>query len=69
MHAERGDGSATTANALNAVRAGGGRIVAVGTTARRSIESAAGEDGKLKAFSAETAIFITPGYRFSRCDL
>ena len=69
MHPERGEISAATANALNAARAGGGRIVAAGTTALRLLESAAGEDGKLQAFSGETALFITPGYRFRAVDL
>ncbi len=69
MHAEFGSLSAETADALNAARAKGGRIVAVGSTALRLLESAAGEDGKLKAFAGETAIFITPGYRFKAVDL
>jgi S-adenosylmethionine:tRNA ribosyltransferase-isomerase len=64
MHAEWGEIDAATAEALNAVRARGGRIVAVGTTALRTLESAAGEDGTLEAWSGETSIFITPGYRF-----
>ena len=69
MHAEFGSVSAETAEALNAVRAKGGRIVAVGSTALRLLESAAGEDGRLKPFAGETAIFITPGYRFKAVDL
>ena len=69
MHAEFGTLSAETAAALNAARAKGGRIVAVGSTALRLLESAAGEDGTLAAFSGETAIFITPGYRFKAVDL
>jgi len=69
MHAEWGEMSAATAAALNAVRANGGRIVAVGTTALRLIESAAREDGSLAPFAGETAIFITPGYRFRAVDL
>jgi len=68
MHSEWGEMSAATADALNAVRAKGGRIVPVGTTALRLLESAAGEDGKLDEFSGETAIFITPGYRFRATD-
>jgi S-adenosylmethionine:tRNA ribosyltransferase-isomerase len=64
MHAERGAVSAGTAAALNAVRAAGGRIVAVGTTSLRLIESAAGADGALHAFEGETALYITPGYGF-----
>jgi S-adenosylmethionine:tRNA ribosyltransferase-isomerase len=69
MHAEFGVVTAETAEALNAVRAKGGRIVAVGSTALRLLESAADEDGKLKAFSGDTAIFITPGYHFRAVDL
>ncbi len=69
MYAEFGAVSADTANALNAARAQGGRIVAVGSTALRLLESAAGADGKLRAFAGETAIFITPGYKFRAVDL
>ena len=69
MHAEFGVVPEEVAEALNAVREQGGRIVAVGSTALRLLESAAGEDGRLKAFSGETAIFITPGYRFRAVDL
>src|SRR5690606_32877891 len=69
MHAEWGEVSAATADALNALRARGGRIAAVGTTALRLLESAADEGGKLHAFSGETSIFITPGYRFRAVDI
>jgi len=69
MHAEFGTVSAETAAALNAARAAGGRIVAVGSTALRLLENAAGDDGRLNAFSGETAIFITPGYKFKAVDL
>jgi len=69
MHPEFGAVAAETADALNAVREKGGRIVAVGSTALRLLESAAGEDGKLHEFSGDTAIFITPGYRFRAVDL
>ena len=69
MHAEFGTVSAETASALNAVRARGGRIVAVGSTALRLLESAVGKDGRLGAFSGETSIFITPGYVFRAIDL
>ena len=69
MHAEWGTVSAETAEALNAVRAAGGRIVAVGTTSLRLLESAASEDGTIRPFAGETAIFITPGYRFRAVDL
>ncbi len=69
MHAEWGQVSAATAAALNAVRARGGRIVAVGTTALRLLESAAAADGTLAAWQGDTAIFITPGYRFRVVDI
>ncbi len=69
MHAEFGTLTTETAEALNAARAKGGRIVAVGSTALRTLETAAGEDGRLKAFSGDTAIFITPGYTFKAVDL
>ncbi len=69
MHAEFGSVPAEVAEALNAARANGGRIVAVGSTALRLLETAAGADGKLHAYAGETAIFITPGYRFRAVDL
>jgi S-adenosylmethionine:tRNA ribosyltransferase-isomerase len=69
MHPEYGEVSAETAAALNAVRAAGGRIVAVGTTALRLLESASGEDGVVRAFAGETSIFIIPGYRFRAVDV
>jgi S-adenosylmethionine:tRNA ribosyltransferase-isomerase len=69
MQAEFGTVPAEVAAALNAARATGGRIVAVGSTALRLLESAAAEDGRLQAFSGETAIFITPGYTFRAVDL
>ncbi len=68
MHPEWGEVSAQAAAALNAVRAAGGRIVCVGTTALRLIESATGEDGVVRPFADETAIFITPGYAFRAAD-
>ena len=68
MHAEWGTVDADTAAALNAKRRAGGRIVAVGSTSLRLIESAATEDGTLEAYSGETALFITPGYRFRAVD-
>lgn len=68
MHAEWGRIDAATAARLNAVRAAGGRLIAVGTTALRLLESAAGEDGTISAFEGDTAIFITPGYRFRAVD-
>jgi S-adenosylmethionine:tRNA ribosyltransferase-isomerase len=64
MHAETGEVSQATADALNDVTARGGRIVAVGTTALRLLESAADESGAIRPFSGDTSIFITPGYRF-----
>jgi S-adenosylmethionine:tRNA ribosyltransferase-isomerase len=69
MHAEWGEVSKETADALNVVRKKGGRIVAVGSTALRLLESAAKNDGTLQEFSGETAIFITPGYKFKAVDL
>jgi S-adenosylmethionine:tRNA ribosyltransferase-isomerase len=69
MHPEWGTLDAVTADALNATRAKGGRIVAVGTTAARLLESAAAPDGRLGAWSGNTDIFITPGYRFRAVDL
>ncbi len=68
MHAEWGEITAATAARLNAVRANGGRIVAVGTTSLRLIESACGDDGTIQPFQGDTAIFITPGYRFKGID-
>jgi S-adenosylmethionine:tRNA ribosyltransferase-isomerase len=68
MHAEWGRIDAATANRLNAVRASGGRLVAVGTTSLRLLESAADEDGTIRPFEGDTAIFITPGYRFRAID-
>ncbi len=68
MHAEWGEIDADTAGRLNAARAAGGRIVCVGTTSLRLLESAADADGVIKPFRAETAIFITPGYRFRAAD-
>ena len=68
MHAEWGRIGAATANRLNAVRASGGRLIAVGTTSLRLLESAAGDDGIVRAFEGDTAIFITPGYRFRAID-
>lgn len=68
MHAEWGRIDAATADRLNAVRAAGGRVIAVGTTSLRLIESAAGEDNVIRPFEGDTAIFITPGYRFRGID-
>ena len=69
MHAERGFVTAETAAKINATRAAGGRIIPVGTTALRLIESAAGEGGAVHEFNGETDIFILPGYRFKIADL
>jgi S-adenosylmethionine:tRNA ribosyltransferase-isomerase len=69
MHAEYGEVTAETAAALNAAKANGGRIAAVGSTALRLVESAAAADGTIKPFTGETALFITPGYRFKAVDL
>ena len=69
MHAETGTVSKATADALNAVRERGGRIVAVGTTSLRLLESAAASDGTIAAFAGPTDIFITPGYRFRTADM
>jgi S-adenosylmethionine:tRNA ribosyltransferase-isomerase len=68
MHAEWATLSADAAAALNAVHAGGGKITAVGSTALRTLESAARDDGTLRPFSGETDLFITPGYRFKIID-
>ena len=69
MHAEHGTVSAEAAAALNAIKARGNKIVAVGTTSLRLLESATDEFGTLKPFTGETDIFITPGYRFGFVDL
>ncbi|ESZ41183.1 MULTISPECIES: tRNA preQ1(34) S-adenosylmethionine ribosyltransferase-isomerase QueA [unclassified Mesorhizobium] len=69
MHAETGSVSEATADALNGAKARGGRIIAVGTTSLRLLESAARPDGSLTAWSGPTDIFITPGYRFKTADL
>jgi len=68
MHAEWGRIDAATADRLNAARASGGRLIAVGTTSLRLLESAAGDDGIIRPFEGDTAIFITPGYRFKAVD-
>jgi S-adenosylmethionine:tRNA ribosyltransferase-isomerase len=68
MHAEWGRIDEPTAERLNAVRASGGRLIAVGTTSLRLLESAADEDGAIHPFEGDTAIFITPGYRFKVID-
>lgn len=68
MHSEWGRITADVAERLNAARANGGRIIAVGTTSLRTLESAASEDGVIHPFAADTDIFITPGYAFRAID-
>ncbi len=68
MHSEWGRITAAAAARLNAVRAGGGRVIPVGTTSLRLLESAATEDGEIRPFEGDTDIFITPGYRFRAAD-
>jgi S-adenosylmethionine:tRNA ribosyltransferase-isomerase len=68
MHAEWGRIDAATADELNEARASGARLIAVGTTSLRLLESAAAEDGRIQPFEGDTAIFITPGYRFRAID-
>ena len=69
MHPEWGRIDAATADTINAARAAGGRIVAIGTTSLRLLETAADTDGTVRPFAGETDIFITPGYRFRAVDL
>ncbi len=69
MHSEWGEVSSDTVAALNAARASGGRIVCVGTTSLRLLESAATPDGLIQPFHGDTAIFITPGYAFRAADV
>ncbi|MDP1875679.1 tRNA preQ1(34) S-adenosylmethionine ribosyltransferase-isomerase QueA [Phenylobacterium sp.] len=68
MHAEFGEVSPEAAERLNRAHAAGGRIICVGTTSLRLVESATGEDGVVRPFANDTAIFITPGYRFRAAD-
>jgi S-adenosylmethionine:tRNA ribosyltransferase-isomerase len=68
MHSEWGRIDQATAERLNRARAEGGRLIAVGTTSLRLLESAATDDGRVKPFEGDTAIFITPGYRFRAVD-
>ena len=68
MHAEWGEVSQQTADKLNGVRRAGGRVIAVGSTSLRLLESAVDESGIIKAFTGETDIFMTPGYRFRAVD-
>jgi S-adenosylmethionine:tRNA ribosyltransferase-isomerase len=68
MHSEWGRIDVATADRLNATRRADGRVIAVGTTSLRLLESATGEDGVVRPFDGDTAIFITPGYRFRAID-
>ncbi len=68
MHAEWGAVDAGVADRLNAARANGRRILAVGTTSLRILESAVDDSGRIRPFSGDTSIFITPGYRFAAVD-
>lgn len=69
MHSEWAEISPETADAINAAKAAGGRVIAVGTTSLRTLESATDESGTVHPFSRETDIFITPGYRFKAVDM
>ena len=69
MHSEWGEITKAQGETINAARAAGGRIVAVGTTSLRLLESAADAAGRVQAFAGETDIFITPGYRFKSADM
>ncbi len=69
MHAEWGSVSAEAAEKINAARQRGGRIICVGTTSLRLLESAADAHGQVHAFTGDTDIFITPGYRFKVADM
>ena len=69
LHAERGTLTAEAARAINAARSEGRRVVAIGTTSLRLLESATGEDGLVQPFAGETDLFIVPGYRFRAVDL
>ena len=69
IHAENGEITAPASCAINAARSAGGRIIAVGTTSLRLLESAVDDDGRMHPFRGETDIFILPGYRFKAVDL
>lgn len=68
MHSEWGSIDAGTADRLNAIRARGNRVIAVGTTSLRLLESATGDDRVIRPFEGDTSIFITPGYKFRAID-
>lgn len=69
MHSEYAEVSKETAQLINSAKQAGGRVIAVGTTSVRTLESATDEQGKVREFFAETNIFITPGYRFKTVDV
>lgn len=69
MHAEWAEIPAHVADAINTAKENRGRLIAVGTTSLRTLESATTEDGRVQAFSNDTSIFITPGYRFKAVDV
>ena len=69
MHAESGEIGASTVEPIEATRARGGRIVAVGTTSLRLLESAAAGEGRVRPFAGETALYILPGFRFQVVDV
>jgi S-adenosylmethionine:tRNA ribosyltransferase-isomerase len=69
MHAERGEITPLAAASINAARKAGGRVVAVGTTSLRLLETVASEDGCIRPFAGDTSLFILPGYRFRAVDL
>jgi len=69
MHAEWGEVPASAAHAIGAARAAGGRVLCVGTTSLRIVESAADDEGQVRPFAGDTRIFITPGYRFRAVDM
>src|SRR6185437_16155162 len=69
MHGEWAEIDSAVADKLNTLRNGGGRIVAVGTTSLRTLETAARSDGRILPYSGETDIFITPGYTFRAVDI
>ena len=68
MHSEWGEVGREAAAAINAARGNGGRVVSVGTTSLRLLETAAGNDGAVRPFAGDTDLFITPGYRFRAVD-
>jgi S-adenosylmethionine:tRNA ribosyltransferase-isomerase len=69
MHAEWGEVSTGTVEAINTAKQSGGRLIALGTTSLRILESACLTTGGLQAFSGDTDIFITPGYKFNVVDM